>query len=195
MSIFFQAILIGLAIAMPLDEIYLLCIKRSIDHDMRPSVLIGLGAACADCLFVMLSQMPFFQSIFITHAALIQILAGIFLIGLGVNEVRHVLKYKNKGTCPVDNRALWFYAFCMEMTNPVTIAIILSFYKSIHVVTIFEGLQIVLGVFLSVILWWTFVGFLINYYRRFLSQKFLYFIKLITSIALIIIGIIVTKIA
>jgi len=181
----------------PLDEIYLLCIKRSIDNDIRTSILIGVGTVLADCLFILLVSLkiPVFTYFFVTYAGWIQRVAGLFLVGLGIYEVRHTLKTKGPLACLIKKSSILWQTFLLELANPVTIAVIISIYDNVQSYSSFETLLLVSGVFISVVGWWSFMGLLICYYRKYFSPKFLHILKLITSIALVIIGIIIAWVA
>lgn len=192
MRVFFEAVLIGLAIAIPIDEIYLLCVKKTLDRGMKAAFLIGLGAALADCSFALLAMcnIPCVSCFFNEHGHFIKSAAGVFLIFIGLREFRKESAYALD--IPHSTEAsLAFKAYFLELSNPVTIAVILGLYRSIHSNSFSETAQILMGIFMSVIVWWLFLGFMISRYKHFLSEKVLHMVKFLTSLGLVVIGIMI----
>lgn len=90
MSLFLKSLLIGFAIAAPVGPIGLLCIRRSMIDGRLVGLVTGLGAATADAIFGLIAALGVsaITTLLLAHASLIQLVGGLFLVGLGLAMLR-----------------------------------------------------------------------------------------------------------
>ena len=158
--LFFKAILLGLAVAIPLGPIGALCIARTLQSGFAAGFAGGFGTALADATYAAFAAFGFaaLAGVLDGGAGLVRVLGGLLLIGLGIRG------WLTGGTAatpaPANARTLITTAlatYALTIANPATI---LSF------VAMFAGLGLaedaspgsaalaVSGVFLGSLIWW-----------------------------------------
>jgi threonine/homoserine/homoserine lactone efflux protein len=131
-----QGVLIGLSIAAPVGPIGLLCIQRTLNEGMRLGLVTGLGAACADGVYGAVAGFGLgsISSWLVSHASVLGIVGGLYLIYLGQRTIRvHPAEARSVQPMKIGAWAAFASTFFLTLTNPMTI---LSF------VAIFAGLGI-----------------------------------------------------
>ncbi|MFC3533870.1 LysE/ArgO family amino acid transporter [Vogesella facilis] len=165
MTVFMEAVAIGLAIAAPVGPIGLLCIERTLHHGPARGLATGLGAATADALYASLGAAGMGVLIgWLTALATPLALAGsALLLQLGVATLRrppadHAANTRDGGSL----LTAYSSALALTLSNPMTI---LSF------IAVFAGLAggrapgggqallMVLGVFCGSALWWLLLAY------------------------------------
>jgi threonine/homoserine/homoserine lactone efflux protein len=159
--LFIKGFLIGLAVAMPLGPIGILCIQRTFSEGYLPGLFSGLGISAADAIY---GGMAFFgvkalSGFLISEAVWFRLIGG---IAIGVMGLRIYGRSRAEGPSPPADPSsclgAFFSALVLTLMNP---ALILSF------TAIFAGLgpalttspdasasMLISGVFSGSAVWW-----------------------------------------
>lgn len=176
--------LIGFAIAAPVGPIGILCIRRTLSDGRLAGFVSGLGAAGADTLYGLVAALgltlvgEFLES----HRDWISVVGGLFLIYLGILEIR---------TKPIDPTAppprptglIGHFASTLFWTlaNPLTILSFLAIFTGLDVAGPGAGEEgavgppernypgitaLVVGVFAGSALWWLLLSMSVGLFRH-----------------------------
>ncbi|PXX46335.1 LysE family translocator [Aquitalea magnusonii] len=165
LTLFAQALLLGLAIAAPVGPIGLLCIDRSLRQGPWVGLATGLGAATADALYATLGALGLSALIQqLTALALPLAVAGSLLLawmGLGMLR-RHAGSEAARVASAHGWYRAWASALLLTLSNPMTILSFLAVFASLsgHAQPgMAEALLMVAGVFAGSALWWCVLAF------------------------------------
>ena len=175
---------IGFAIAAPVGPIGILCIRRTLSDGRLAGFVSGLGAAGADTLYGLVAALglTLVGKFLVDHKDWISVFGGLFLICLGILEIRaKPVDPSAPGPRPIGLVGHFVSTFFWTLANPLTI---LSF------VAIFTGLDVagpgavapgavgpperdypgittlVVGVFAGSSMWWLLLSMSVGLFRH-----------------------------
>lgn len=155
--IFVKGLAIGLAMAMPVGPVGILCIQRTLNHGFRAGLVSGFGAALGDTLLGALAAAG---------------LAGVTEFLLGIEQQLHLgggifllvlaawtwFKHGDAPAPPLRPHGAIATTFLLVITNPITILAFLGFFASFRIVgeagRTWQIVALVAGVFCGSGLWW-----------------------------------------
>jgi len=159
---FGQGFLFGLALAMPVGAIGLLCIRRSLEDGFTVGFATGLGAAVADGMYgaVAAFGLTAVSDFLLTWQTALALGGGVALIWLGVQSWR-IRATGPAATRTVARRPLVAFIQTVGLTiaNPQTILTFVALFAGLGVVLGEDAgwtpaILLILGVFLGSALWW-----------------------------------------
>lgn len=159
---FAQGLLFGLALAMPVGAIGVLCIRRSLEHGFATGFATGLGAAVADGAYgaVAAFGLTAVSAFLLAWQDLLALVGGAALIWIGVQSWRS-RPGASKAAAPVGPRPLLAFAQTVGLTlaNPQTILTFLALFAGLGVVLGDDAgwspaVMLVVGVFIGSAAWW-----------------------------------------
>jgi threonine/homoserine/homoserine lactone efflux protein len=160
LSLFLRGILVGVAIAVPVGPIGVLCVRRTILRGPISGLISGLGAAVADTLFGCVAALGLtaISDTLIQHQAWLKLAGGAFLCAIGLRSFTTDPKPPPRG--PGDRTLIGDFAstFALTLTNPVTILALAAIFAALGVIS--EDLDaaatawLVGGVFAGSAAWW-----------------------------------------
>ena len=151
---------LGLAIAIPVGPIGLLCIRRSLTQGQLMGLVTGLGAATADGIYGSIAGfgLTALADVLVDFAQPLQLIGGGFLCYLGISTLRADPAME---AAQVSSRGLWgayVSTLFLTLTNPVTILAFIAIFAGLGIVGSGQSwaasLALVVGVFLGSALWW-----------------------------------------
>jgi threonine/homoserine/homoserine lactone efflux protein len=176
---FGQGFLFGLALAMPVGAIGLLCIRRSLEHGFTTGFATGMGAAVADAGYgaVAAFGLTAISEFLLTWQTVLALVGGAALIWLGAQSWRTPAKGPAQ-TAPVGPHPLMAFVQTVGLTvaNPQTILTFVALFAGLGVVLGEDAgwtpaLLLILGVFLGSGIWWLILaGAVGSVLRRRLSE-------------------------
>ncbi|MFO7868244.1 MAG: LysE family transporter [Bacteroidales bacterium] len=193
-SIFFQGLIIGILVSIPMGPIGVLCVQRTLHQGKKAGLISGIGAATADSFFATIAGfgLTFISSFFIDNKFAITLLGAIVLIVLGVrlfitNTIKQVRKYKTKKMNVFSD---FFSVFFLTLSNPITI---------IFFGVVFAGLGIVkndtsslsiliIGIFFGAIVWWFVLSSLVNQFRQYFRLRIIFYINKFAGVLIVLFG-------
>ena len=173
----FKGMLVGLMVSIPLGPMGVLIIQRTLHKGPWSGFAAGMGAASADCFYAMVAAfgLGFVMNTVQTHELLLQILGGIFLIGIGLkiyfdNPLKQVKLRRRKGVSKKGLLGDFLSLFFLTVSNPITIVIFMAVFASMSVFgeasSITKQLLVVGGVLAGGGVWWYTVSTLVNIFRK-----------------------------
>jgi threonine/homoserine/homoserine lactone efflux protein len=184
---------IGLAIAIPVGPVGLLCIRRTLRDGMAMGLATGLGAATADACYglVVAFGLGAIQQRLLDTAAPLRLIGGVLLLWLAYAPLRSAWR----GTVATSAAeigtkhlaAAYASTVALTLSNPMTI---LSFIAVIAALATPAGgtgggLALVSGVFLGSALWWLILSASVAALRHSLPNSVLHGLELVSGLALI----------
>ncbi len=162
-SLFWQGLIFGLAIAAPVGPIGVLTIRRTLVGGLLVGLLSGLGAATADAFYGSVAALGLtaVSTFLIEQQLWLRLFGGLFLMYLGLKAMRQPALANSQADAPQPDMgylAAYTSTFLLTLSNPVTIlsftAVFAGFGLGSRVSGAGAGLQLVAGVFLGSALWW-----------------------------------------
>ncbi|MDI9408441.1 MAG: LysE family transporter [Candidatus Pacebacteria bacterium] len=190
---FFYGLASGIAVAVPIGAVAILCIRRSLVYGALLGWATGAGALAADFIYAFLAAVgsemvaPWIDSI----SLYLRICGGIVLILLGIRSCLRVTKMvENIHHLPLFDA--FFSAFLIAMTNPGSLLFFTFAFDAFKMagndMTGIDKAILLLGVFMGSLLWWGIISWLISRYRRFFDANRLRYLYYTSGGLLIIFG-------
>ena len=159
---FAQGFVFGLALAVPVGAIGLLCIRRSLEHGFATGLATGLGAAVADAGYGAIAAfgLTAVSDFLLAWQSVLALAGGVALIWLGVQAWRTRAK-ASEHAAPVGPHPLLAFLQTVGLTlaNPQTVLTFLALFAGLGLV--FGGgggwvpaALLILGVFSGSAVWW-----------------------------------------
>jgi len=192
-GLFWQGLVLGLAIAAPVGPIGVLTIRRTLVGGLLAGLLSGLGAATADAFYGSVAALGLTAvSHFLVQQQLwLRLIGGLFLVYLGIKAMREKPMAESQAALPVetaDHLRAYTSTFFLTLSNPVTIlsftAVFAGFGLGAQTTGSWSGLQLVGGVFLGSALWWLTLCGVVTAVRTRLSSAILRLINLASGLIL-----------
>lgn len=184
-------VVIGLAVAMPLGPVGLICIRRTLRQGWVVGLFAGMGAAFADMLCAVIAGTGMAQAIpFLTQrCSWLQFIIGLIMLAFGVYVFR-----KAPIQCEVDFKVsglikAFSATFAITAANPGTILGFSFIFLTIKMQKVYgahEILILAVGIFLGSMLWWLTLIISVVRYRRALSLEQQRLINHISGIIIIV---------
>ncbi|MDO8643385.1 MAG: LysE family transporter [bacterium] len=162
---FFEALLVGLIISLPVGPIAILILQRSLKLGYLAGLASGIGAAVADGLFAFLAAFGIAALTLWIQESIgwVRPVGGMVLIGLGVHfffQKPPELKTEEVLTPRFLHHYTWdgFSNFILTLTNTMTILAFVALFTASQIVpedpTKINYLEIISGVFCGSLFWW-----------------------------------------
>ncbi len=197
LTLLLSGIVLGFTVAAPLGPVNIAVIRRGLASGFTPAWLLGLGAAIADAVYVILvfiGLAPIFEHSFAFRLAMWGI-GGAFLIYLGVSgmQARQSLSMSIEPPARAELHP-FVTGFGITMLNPMTVvswaAIGGAFFAMFAVdASIANGIALAISVFVGSILWSGSVALVIHFARRLVNERMLRVVSVVASLALIAFGV------
>jgi threonine/homoserine/homoserine lactone efflux protein len=182
---------IGLAVAIPVGPIALLCMRRTLQGGFTVGFATGLGAAVADLFYVALAVFGIseIEAILVRYRTGLSFAGGVFLLVMAARTAM----CKTKIVCEVDDSASGFVSalasgFVLTATNPLTVLGFVAIFAGLGVgeglTDRSRGVLLVLGVLAGSTVWWLTLTAIVVRVRHFFSSRTLQAFNL-TAAALI----------
>ena len=193
MKFFFEGIILGFAIAAPVGPIGVLCIRRTLNYGRWSGICSGLGAAVADMFYgaIAIFGLDLLSNFLLAWQFWLRIFGGIFLVMWGfktfltqpkekIDRVSHASLFKD-----------FFSTFLLTLSNPLTIFAFLAIFAGLGIVKNddYQGLFLILGIFLGSCLWWMILCEGISFIRKRVSGNFMIWVNRIAGLIIIGFGI------
>jgi threonine/homoserine/homoserine lactone efflux protein len=199
LSLFWQGVVIGFAIAAPVGPIGLLCIQRTLAYGRVTGFVTGLGAATADAIYGLVAGLGLtaVSSFLAGQSMWLGLIGGLFLCYLGVRTLM---------SPPADSAAnlqmhgshwgAYFSTLLLTLTNPLTIFSFMAVFAGLGLATSSTGntavasaATLVVGVFLGSAAWWLLLSGITSLLRGRINSATLTWINRIAGLILVGFGI------
>ena len=184
-----KGLMAGLAIAVPVGPVNVLCASRTLSKGRLSGLMSGLGAATADALYGAIAgfSITFLIEFLERQEFWIRVFGGILLVTIGIMYFRKPAQALTPRNDDGSVHSDYASTLLLTLTNPTTV---LSF------VAVLAGLGmggqrawwltflLVGGIFLGSMLWWVILVLLVNRFRDRFDQTAMCWMNRIAGIAI-----------
>jgi len=183
-ALIWKGIVIGFAIAAPVGPIGILCIRRTLSDGRLAGFVSGLGAACADTFYGVVAALglTLVGKFLVEHEDWISVVGGLFLICLGILEIR--AKPVDPTAPPPRPTGLighFVSTFFWTLANPLTVVAFIAVYTGLDIAgpgaqepgavgppeRNYPGITtLVIGLFAGSSLWWLLLSMSVGLFRH-----------------------------
>lgn len=163
-----KGLIAGLVISASVGPVNVLCISRALSKGRKAGFISGLGAATADTIYgaVAAFSISYIIRFLVREGFWVRSVGGSVLIVIGI--VYYFRPAKPFEASDDSSGSDFLTAFLLNLTNPTTT---LSFLAVLAVLGTggYRGwlsLYLVEGIFISAMLWWTFVALVAGHFQR-----------------------------
>ncbi len=195
LSIIFGAV-IGIASAVPVGPVGLVCIQRTILKNRRAGLITGFGAALADGVFAVIGAfgitiiIEFIKS----NHMFFRIAGALILVGLGIASYRSKAKpHEAREDTAITRIEHFLSGFILTITNPLTAIFFLlsfaAFGTRIRIDSYVIASTLVLGVIIGACAWWFFLTYIADIFGHKLHEQALSKVSKWFGIVILVFGI------
>lgn len=186
-----RGVAIGLAVAIPVGPMALLCMRRTLERGFPFGFATGLGAAAADLFYSSIAAFGIaaIESILLDYRLQLSLVGGIFLVALAVRTGLGQPATESKASNSTGGilRAL-ASSFVLTATNPLTvlgfIAIFAGFGVGSGLANTDLAFDLVMGVFAGSAAWWLILSTIIASIRHLFAPRTLHRLNLGAAVLL-----------
>jgi threonine/homoserine/homoserine lactone efflux protein len=173
-----RGIAIGLAVAIPVGPIALLCMRRTLERGFLIGFGTGLGAAIADLFYASIAAFGIsaVEKMLLEYRTALSFVGGIFLLILAARTATGKVAV-GREVNPRTGSAVTAFAsgFVLTATNPLTVlgfvAIFAGFGVGEGLTDTSRAVSLVIGVMAGSILWWLILNGIIARIRHFFAPR------------------------
>lgn len=157
MELFWQAVLIGLAVAAPVGPMALLCLERTLARGPLAGFVFGLGIACADASYALVAAFGVHALTQVLLAAIfwIRLLGSLAMLGFGIWILLQRPAGEPARPTVAGNWRAFGAAFGLTLANPPTVVFFAGVFASLAGGdTTASPAAFTLGVLTGSALWW-----------------------------------------
>lgn len=195
----FKGMLVGLMVSIPLGPMGVLIIQKTLHKGALSGFVAGMGAASADLFYAMVAAfgLGFVINTVQTHELLLQIIGGIFLIGIGLkiyfdNPIRQIRQKRQGKVSKTGLLGDYLSLFFLTVSNPITVVVFMAVFAGMSVFgessSILGEFLVVLGVLLGGGVWWYTLSTLVNIFRKKFRLRVLITINRVSGMIIAILG-------
>lgn len=195
MELFFEGLLVGVAISAPIGSVGIYIVQKIIIKGKTPALIIASGSVVADTLFgiMALFGLKAINTLITEHHRGLGFIGGIILLYISITiffaKTKDNSKYYNINTKAKD----FGTGFILTITNPLTAIAILGLFAwfGIHgdEISLFSSTILILGLITGLITWWLTLAGLASHFKS--KIKSLKIINHICGIIIFILAILV----
>jgi threonine/homoserine/homoserine lactone efflux protein len=190
MKLFFEGILFGFLIAVPVGPIGLLCINRALSGGAAYGLLSGLGIATGDAIAggVAALGLTLVYSFLVSQQSWLHIASGLFLCYLGFRTF--MVRPARPETSAAVNGFIGAYSstFLLTLSNPVTILSFFAIYAGWNLESLrgeyFPAFLLMLGIFFGSALWWVLLAVGLLLFREKFTDQALNWVHKVSGVVI-----------
>ena len=195
-GILYKGFLIGILVSAPMGPIGLLCVQRTLNKGRWHGFFSGLGAACSDIFYALLTCLgmgiviDFIQS----NQEILQVVGGMLMMFFGIYIYRsNPSKTLHKPpTAPKNYFQDALTAFGITLSNPFIIFLFLALFARFSFLSEGKFYLILLGlasIAAGAVFWWFLITFLVNKVRNNFNVRGLWIMNRIVGVAIMVIAV------
>ena len=191
---FLKGLVIGVAMAIPIGPIGILCIRKTLTNGHTRGMVVGLGAATADSLYAGIAAfgLTIVSDLIASQTFWLRLVGGGFLLFLGIRTF--YLKHKEPAVPTVRKGFMGSYvsSFLVALTNPMTIfafVIVFAAFGLEEQLNFISASILVIGVFTGSCLWFLGLSYSASLFKKRLNSGGLTWVNRISGGLIIVSGI------
>jgi threonine/homoserine/homoserine lactone efflux protein len=158
-SFLLRGILIGLFFGVPAGAVGTMAAQRTLNNGARAGLITGLGSSIVDCLYACISAfgLSFISDFLLHYQKIINILGGCLILIMGIRQLIPNCKNARLHYSASGGIKMFLSSFAVAITNPAAILTFLFAFTYFWIsgqTGIFQGIQLVNGVFVGTYIWW-----------------------------------------
>jgi len=180
-----RGVAIGLAVAIPVGPIALLCMRRTLERGFAVGFATGLGAALADLFYASIAAFGIaaVETALLEYRTPLSFVGGFFLLALAARTaLTRAINTKEVNTSTGGALSAGVSGFALTATNPLTVlgfvAIFAGFGAGRGLTDAGRAISLVLGVLAGSTLWWMALTGVIARIRHLFSPRTLHGLNL-----------------
>jgi len=190
--LFLRGLVFGLAVAIPVGPIGLLCMRRTLVQGLCTGLATGMGAASADAAYGVIVAVGFemVSTMLLSIQPWLAAAGGLYLLWLGIAILNRQTDDATLANTPVQSLfGAYLSAGLLTLANPMTITVFAALILTTGA-DIQEGepLLLVLGVFSGSLLWWCLLSLSVAAVRHRLGARWQRRLDLLSGIILLSFG-------
>lgn len=196
---FFNGLLIGFAIAVPVGPIGFLCLRRTLIYGRMTGFISGLGAATADALYGLVAALGLTAiSVFLLQMQhWLHLVGGTFLLGLGLKTALARPPVPDSASAPLPPKqrgapAAFLSTFVLTLASPATILAFVAIFAGLglgaRVDSYWHALELVGGVFAGSATWWLALSLGAGVLRDRLHADTLHIVHIVSGLCIMALG-------
>jgi threonine/homoserine/homoserine lactone efflux protein len=199
LDLLLRGVLAGLAIAIPVGPVNILCISRTLTNGRVAGIVSGLGAAAADTLYGAIAgfSISLVINFLVREKFWIRLVGGALLVAIGI--VYWLKKPKSlKEEAEKSSHSAFVTSLLLTLTNPTTV---LSYMAVLAALRLGESrpwtltLFLVLGIFCGSMIWWIVLAVVSGHFRKRFNDRAVVWMNRIAAVAIGSFGIVTMAIA
>jgi threonine/homoserine/homoserine lactone efflux protein len=195
LTLFFEGILIGFAMAIPIGPIGIICIRKTLTEGRLRGMIIGFGAATADALYgcVAAFGLTVISDTLLSQRVWIRLVGGALLLFLGVRAFLAIPKDPKLQIQSSGRLRSYLTTVFLTLTNPLTVFAFLAVFAALGLgnkLSYFSAALLVLGIFLGSSLWFFALSSGVTLFRDRFDVTGLLWVNKIAGILIILSGVI-----
>jgi len=180
-----RGVAIGLAVAIPVGPIALLCMRRTLAKGFPVGFATGFGAAIADLFYAAIAAFGIaaVETVLLRYRTQLSFIGGIFLLSLAVRTALRqtpIVREVSTGSSGVIKA--FVSGFVLTATNPLTVlgfvAIFAGFGVGQGLTDLGRAVSLVLGVLAGSAIWWLVLTGVVARIRHFFAPRTLHRLNL-----------------
>jgi len=198
-SILIKGFLIGVLVSAPMGPIGLLCVQRTLNKGRWHGFFTGLGAACSDIFYALLTFLgmgiviDFIQS----NQEILQVIGGILMMFFGIYIYRSnpSKNLHRPPTAPKNYSQDAVTAFGFTLSNPFIIFLFIALFARFNFLAEGKAFSILLGlagIAAGAVFWWFLITFLVNKVRGNFNVRGLWIMNRIVGTVIMVIAVVGT---
>jgi threonine/homoserine/homoserine lactone efflux protein len=168
---------IGMIMSAPVGPVNFLCFHRTLHRGLVPGLMVGLGAMLADSFFASIAifGLKFASQLIEENIEFLQVVGGALIIGFGIYLLKHKPQHPHPPKGKQKTWAALAGGFVLTFSNPGNFIGFAAMFSGITDViadepSLFNGANLVFGVALGALLWWSAFAGLTWYFRKKMTQ-------------------------
>ncbi|MCI9502650.1 MAG: LysE family transporter [Hungatella sp.] len=169
-SYVFKGIWIGLLFGVPIGAVGAMTVQRTLASGIKAGLITGLGSSAADCIYASVGAfgIRMVSDFLLRYEGAIHLVGGGFLMIMGMGSILkepHRVGEGRKGA----GTGIFLSAFTVGITNPAAILTFLfafSYFGLSEGMGVWNGIWLVLGVFMGTFAWWLFLAVMADRFRE-----------------------------
>jgi threonine/homoserine/homoserine lactone efflux protein len=199
LELLIRGVLAGLAIAIPVGPVNILCISRTLTNGRVAGLVSGLGAATADTFYGAIAgfSISLVINFLIREKFWIRLVGGALLVAIGLiywfKRPKSLKEQQEEST-----HSAYVTTLLLTLTNPTTV---LSYLAVLAALRLGESrpwtltLFLVLGIFVGSMLWWIVLALVSGHFRDRFNDRAVVWMNRIAAVAIGAFGVVTMAIA
>jgi threonine/homoserine/homoserine lactone efflux protein len=194
--ILIKGLIVGIFVSLPSGPAGLYSIRKTLEHGWLTGFISCLGIVTVDLIYASIAGLGMYTivSFLEVHHTVVGLFGGLFIIFVGIRSFRR--KSTRQANLVIDGLPkFYFKSLIISLTNPLIIIVYMAIFSGIGLTDFsqnhIQSLTLLSGIALGATATWLLISILVNEFRKKIHGDMISSISRISSIILIIIGLVI----